>query len=173
MEDQAIIDKVRAGDTQQYGLLLDRYQPGLVFHCYAMVRDADIAQDMAQEACIKAYLQLKRYRTEYRFSTWLYKIATNICLDYLKKQRHVSLDDIPELPSADSAPDHKLLQAESAQEVQAAVGRLTLKYQTVISLYYWREQSYEEIANIMNVPLNTVRTWLRRAKEQLHEELNG
>jgi RNA polymerase sigma-70 factor (ECF subfamily) len=163
MEDQAVITKVRADDTQEYGLLLDRYQPGLVYHCYAMVRDADIAQDMAQEACIKAYLQLARYRPEYRFSTWLYKIATNLCLDYLKKRCHVSLEDVPELPSSDPTPDGKLIREEAAREVQVAVAHLPLKYQTAISLYYWRGQTYEEIAEIMGVPLNTVRTWLRRA----------
>lgn len=173
MEDQAIIIQVLAGDTQHYGLLLDRYQPGLVYHCYALVKDADTAQDMAQEAGIKAYLQLASYRPEYRFSTWLYKIATNVCLDYLKKRRHVSLDDIPELPSSYPALESQLILEESAQEVQAAVARLPLKYQTVISLYYWREQNYEEIAEIMGVPLNTVRTWLRRAKEQLQGELHG
>jgi RNA polymerase sigma-70 factor (ECF subfamily) len=138
-----------------------------------MVKDEDVANDMAQEACIKAYLQLGRYRPEHRFSTWLYKIATNTCLDYLRSRHHVALDDIPELPANSPLPEAEASANDEARRLHQAVAKLPLKYQTAISLYYWQDLSYEEIADIMNTPLNTVRTWLRRAKEQLQEELNG
>lgn len=172
MQDAQQIKQILAGDIEQYGLLLERYQPGLVRHCFAMVRDYDIASDMAQEASIKAFLQLKRYQSRYRFSTWLYKIATNCCLDYLKRRHNVSLNDIPELPDAGVSPQQALEQSEAAHQLHEAVRRLPLNYQTVISLYYWHERTYEEIADIMNIPLNTVRTWLRRAKERLQEDLS-
>ena len=173
MDEKEIIRAILSGDTEKYRLLLERYQPGLVRHCFAMTHDYETANDLTQEASIKAYLNLKKYQESYRFSTWLYKIATNLCLDFLRKKRHISLDDIPEPVSNSSTPQEQLIQKESASEVHKAVRSLPLKYQTVISLYYWQEQKYEEIAEIMNVPVNTVRTWLKRAKEQLKEELNG
>jgi RNA polymerase sigma-70 factor, ECF subfamily len=172
MQENQVIKRVLEGDTEQYGLLLERYQPGLVHHCFAMVHDSDLANDMAQEACIKAYLQLGRYNPQHRFSTWLYKIATNCCLDYLKRRHHFSLDGVPEPPSLAPLPQQAAEQSEQATELHAAVSRLPLNYQTVVSLYYWHDRTYEEIADIMNVPINTVRTWLRRAKERLQEDLH-
>jgi RNA polymerase sigma-70 factor, ECF subfamily len=171
MQEQQVIKQILAGNTDQYGILLERYQPGLVRHCFAMVHDPDVANDMAQEAGIKAYLQLGRYRSAYRFSTWLYKIATNCCLDYLKQRHHLSLGDILETPSPAATPHDQVEASDEARHLHAAISRLPLNYQTVISLYYWHDQSYEDIAIIMNIPLNTVRTWLRRAKDRLQEEL--
>lgn len=173
MDEQQIIKQILEGDTEKYRLLLERYQKGLVHHCFTMVNDTEMANDLTQEACIKAYLQLKRYRKEYRFSTWLYKIATNLCLDFLKKRRHISLDDVPELMSNQLSPQEHAEKNESSLQLHKAVRNLPLKYQTVISLYYWQEQNYEEIAQIMSTPLGTVKTWLKRAKEQLKEEFNG
>jgi RNA polymerase sigma-70 factor (ECF subfamily) len=172
MQEHQLIKQILAGDAEQFGRLLERYQPGLVRHCFALVHDYDTANDMAQEAGIKAYLQLGRYRPEYRFSTWLYKIATNCCLDYLRRRHHLSLDDIPELASPAPLPAQVAEQTDAARRLHAVVAELPLNYQAVISLYYWHDQSYEEIAEIMNAPLNTVRTWLRRAKDQLKENLH-
>jgi RNA polymerase sigma-70 factor, ECF subfamily len=173
MDEKEIIRQILRGDNEKYRLLLERYQPGLVNHCFTMTNDYDIAHDLTQEASIKAYLQLNRYNEDYRFSTWLYKIATNLCLDFLKKRRHISLEDIPEPLSTMLSPQEQAIKNESALQLHQAVRKLSLKYQTVISLYYWQERTYEEIANIMNVPLGTVRIWIKRAKEQLKEELHG
>lgn len=173
MDEKKIIKEILAGDTDQYRFLLQRYQPGLIHHCFAMVHSQDIAKDIAQEACIKAYFQLKKYKNTYRFSTWLYTIATHLCLDFLKKRRHISLDDIVEPAVGSPSLQEQLVQDEASSYLHRAIQNLPLKYQTVISLYYWQDQRYEEIAKIMNIPLGTVRTWLRRAKEQLKEELHG
>ncbi len=173
MDEKEIIRQILAGDDDKYRLLLERYQPGLVRHCFAMVYDQETANDLTQEASIKAYLNLKKYQENYRFSTWIYKIATNLCLDFLRKRRHISLDGIPEPVSNSPTPQEQAMKKETANEVHKAVRKLPLKYQTVISLYYWQDQKYEEISEIMNTPVNTVRTWLKRAKEQLKEELNG
>ena len=158
MDEKKLIKEILAGDTDKYRFLLERYQPGLVRHCFTMLNDYETANDITQEASIKAFLQLKNYNTNYRFSTWLYKIATNLCLDYLKKRRHISIDDIPEVISESLSPQEQAIKKESEREIHQAVRRLSLKYQTVISLYYWQEQSYEEIAEIMNIPIGTVRT---------------
>jgi RNA polymerase sigma-70 factor (ECF subfamily) len=173
MDEKKIIKEILAGDTEQYRFLLQRYQPGLVHHCFSMVNDSEAANDITQEACIKAFIQLKNYNEQYRFSTWLYKIATNLSFDYLKKRRHVSLDDIPEPLSESLSPQDQAIKNESAYEMQQAVRKLPVKYQTVISLYYWQDRNYEEIAEILTIPLGTVRTWLKRAKDHLREELNG
>jgi RNA polymerase sigma-70 factor (ECF subfamily) len=94
-------------------------------------------------------------------------------LDYLKKRRHISLDDTPELLSNSPSPQEQAVKNENAKELHIAVRKLPVKYQTVISLYYWQDQKYEDIAEILNIPIGTVRTWLKRAKTQLKEELNG
>lgn len=173
MDEKNIIKEILEGEVDKYKLLLDRYQPGLVRHCFVMTHDYEMANDITQEASIKAYFQLNKYDANYRFSTWLYKIATNICLDYLKKRKNVSLDDIPEPASSEASILEKMDKRERAKTLHGAVRELPVKYQTVISLYYWEELSYEEIATVMNVPLGTIRTWLKRAKEQLKEVLHG
>ncbi len=173
MDEKKIINQILAGDDKKYKLLLERYQPGLVRHCLAMVHDPEQANDLVQEASIKAYFQLKKYDDKYRFSTWIYKIATNLSLDYLRKKKHFSLEDVSDLRSNMPTPPEELDKKEAVNSVQKAVMKLPIKYQGVISLYYWQDQTYEEIAHIMNVPTNTIRTWLKRAKEKLKEELNG
>lgn len=172
-EENEIIKAIVAGEEEKYRLLVDRYQPGLVNHCMAMLSDYEMANDIAQEACVKAYFQLKAFNGNYRFSTWLYKIATNLTLDFLRKKKHISLDDIPEPITHILGPQEQAIQNETIDAVQQAVRKLPIKYQTVISLYYWQERTYEEIADIMNTPLNTIRTWIKRAKELLKEELHG
>jgi RNA polymerase sigma-70 factor (ECF subfamily) len=173
MDEKHIINQILSGDTGKYRLLLERYQPGLIRHCLVMVHDYEAANDITQQATIKAFFQLKRYDNSYRFSTWLYKIANNICIDFLKKRKNISLDDIPEPASTILSPEEQAEEHEAAKKLHKAVAQLPVKYQSVISLYYWEERSYEEIANIMQKPIGTIRTWIRRAKEQLKEDLHG
>ncbi len=173
MDEKNIIKQILKGDTEKYKLLLDRYQPGLVRHCFIMVHDYFVANDITQDASVKAYFQLRKYDDRYHFSTWLYKIATNLCLDYLKKHKSISLDNIPEPMSNTPYPLEQLEKNEMAKKLHEAVLGLPIKYQTVISLYYWEGYSYEEISKIMTIPVGTVRTWLKRGKEQLKEVLNG
>jgi RNA polymerase sigma-70 factor (ECF subfamily) len=170
-EELELIARSLRGDTQAYGLLVDRYKNVIYHHCFAILRDEDAAEDMAQETFITAYYQLKKYNNTFKFSTWLFKVGTNKCLNYLRhKSKELAADDKLLESVASSGPTpHK--EAETA-ELREAVGKLQPKYQAVVSLYYWQGLSYKDIAVFMNVPINSVRVWLLRAKQQLRRELS-
>lgn len=165
-----LIARALSGDPEAYGELVDRYKKAMYYHCFAIVRDEDAAEDLAQETFISAYYRLKQYKSEYKLSTWLFRISTNKCLNYIKKRgKEVRADEelIAALVSNQPTPHVRALQGE----VQQAVKSLRPKYQAVISLYYWQGLDYAATAAAMNAPVNSVRVWLKRAKEELRKEL--
>jgi RNA polymerase sigma-70 factor, ECF subfamily len=168
--EQELIARIMSGEGELFGELIDRYKTGLYYHCFAILRDEDAAEDVAQEAFIQAYRQLRRYDSKHRFSTWLYKIATHKAIDALRKNRTVPLDaDFAEtLPSTLPPTDRRVVY----RELHDAVAELSPQYRSVVSLHYWQGKSYEEIAAIMNAPAGTVKGWLHRAKQQLKEALS-
>lgn len=171
MNETKIIKAIRAG-ADRYEELVRRYHVGLIIHCENLVGDRDEAEDLAQEAFVRAYLRLEDFDPDKaRFSTWLYRIATNLAIDYLRKhKRRVDVEDI-ELFADATMP--AFIEEEERQEVRSAVAKLMPpEYREAIKAYYWQGKSYQEIADAANVPLNTVRTWIRRAKLQLKEELS-
>jgi len=172
MNETNTIQKILAGDTNAYEHLVARYHVGLIIHCERLVGDRDQAEDVAQEAFIKAFNNLREYNSaKSRFSTWLYKIATNKAIDYLRAaKRKIPIEDI-ELIVDEAAPDYE--SEETKREVRDAVSKLEPPaHRQVIEAYYWYGKSYNQIANQLNVPINTVRTWLRRAKQQLRSDLS-
>lgn len=172
MEETTIIKAVLKGETERYEQLVNRYHVGLIIHCERLVNDRQTAEDIAQEAFIKAYEQLSEFDdSKGRFSTWLYKIATHKALDYLRAAKHVlPSEDINELADA-AVPDYD--SEEQKRVVRHAVETLEPPaYRQVIEAYYWEGKSYEQIARAVDKPINTVRTWLRRAKEQLRSDLS-
>lgn len=169
--------KARAGDQEAFTTLSGICYPALCRHANYMVRDSDIAEDIVQEALIKAYIHIRRYDPERSFSTWVYKIVTNCALDYLRKKKDQLLDDLKEVPAEEV---NALLEQEDAAvrtgqiaTLKKAIAELPPHYQAVINLYYWEEKSYDEIAAIMQKPLGTIKVWLYRAKRQLKEACNG
>ncbi len=172
MDEEAIITAIQAGDTEQFRALVERYHVGLIIHCEGLVADRDTAEDLAQEAFIKAYRKIAEFNgSRARFSTWLYRIATNAALDYLRaRRRTVPQEDIEQLAD-ESAPDFS--DELQRQLVRDAVARLTPPtHRQAIEAYYWHGHSYQQIASDLGVPVNTVRTWLRRAKQQLRSDLS-
>lgn len=168
--EQNIIQEILTG-TDRYEELVQRYHVGLIIHCERLVGDRDEAEDIAQEAFIKAYVDLHRYDpAKARYSTWLYKIATNLALDYLRKQkRKIIVENIEDLAES-TMPTY--LEDEERREIRDAITSLVPpEYRRVIEAYYWEGKSYQEIANAEGIPLNTTRTWLRRAKAQLKEQI--
>jgi RNA polymerase sigma-70 factor, ECF subfamily len=171
MNETQIICAVLEGDIQAYANLVERYQVGLIIHCDHIVHDRAEAEDIAQKAFIKAYEKLPTFNPhKARFSTWLYRIATNLAIDTLRSHRsYVSLDKL-ELPAP---PDPSIFEAETAAETRQAVAALpSANHRRVIEAYYWEGQSYQEIATDMNVSINTIKSWLHRAKEQLRDKLS-
>lgn len=157
-------------DAAAYGVLVERYKKALYHHCFCIVRDEDAAEDIAQEAFITAYYKLAQFDQSRKFSTWLFKIATNKALNHVKKfSRNVRIDEvsIERIAGTVDGPNEQSI----ASEIRRIVDTLQPNYRAVVSLYYWEGKSYSEIAEIMNKPEGTIKGWLSRAKEQLRKEL--
>ncbi|MBV9121060.1 MAG: sigma-70 family RNA polymerase sigma factor [Chloroflexi bacterium] len=147
-----------------------------------MRNDADAA-DMTQEAFIRVIRSLHTYRAETKFTTWLYRLVTNVCLDELRRRgRPVSSldiveDDAPRIDPPDpdpwSRPEVWADAAENAVELHAALEELSVAQRLALTLFYFDDLRYEDIAQVMNVPLNTVKSHIRRAKERLVEILSA
>jgi RNA polymerase sigma-70 factor (ECF subfamily) len=171
----AIIEEVRGGNADHYRFLVERYHKGLVQHLFNITRDGHSAEDLAQDAFIKAYEKLAQYNADYAFSTWLYKIADNMAYRQIKQLKPATdINDIQEMIADDQPTAGEQVDKEKDKTaVHRAIGTLPLDYRQVITLYYFDNCSYEEIAEIVERPIGTVRTWLFRAKDQLKKELYG
>jgi RNA polymerase sigma-70 factor (ECF subfamily) len=166
-----LIAQALGGDTEAYSQIVDRYKSAIYHHCFAIVHDEDVAEDMAQETFITAYYQLKKYDVKYKFSTWLFKVSTNKCLNSIRSRAKVTaLEDsvIDTLISSAPSPHRNA----EMYELHEAVRSLQPKYRAVISLYYWQGLEYADIAVVMGAPLNSIRVWLLRAKNELRKELS-
>jgi RNA polymerase sigma factor (sigma-70 family) len=149
-----------------------------------MVHDVQEAEDLTQESFIKAFNSLAQFNEEYAFSTWLYKIASNNCIDYFRKRKlqTYSLDKPiqykdseiqQEIPDPDLNPEKSILADERQTIIQEAIATLPEKYYTAIVLRHNDERSYEEIAEILNLPLGTVKARIFRAREMLNKALKN
>lgn len=170
-DEQTTIAAILSGHPERYADLVTRYHIGLIIHCERIVGSRDDAEDVAQEAFIKAYQQLHKFNSKQgRFSTWLYKIATNIALDFLRRhKRQLRVDNLDDFLEA-TMPTY--LQDEERRAVQKAVTELMPpEYRKVIEAYYWHGKNYQQIADELGTPINTIRTWMRRAKLQLKGKL--
>lgn len=168
-DEAELIAHILGGDREQYRVLVDRHKDSLYRHCFYIMHDEDAAEDMAQEAFIRAFRYLSRYDTKKAsFKTWLYTIATRLCLAELRKTHPLPLEDQDTLVSAMASPR----QLAENLELYEAVVQLKPNYRTVIILHYWHGYSYEDIATYMQAPIGSVRGWLHRAKKQLKEALS-
>ncbi len=159
-------------DANAFGELVRRYQGRLYRLAYRMLGNAEEAQDATQEAFLRAYRALSSFRLDASFSPWMYRIATNVCLDMLRSRRpQTSLDGSPLDPPAALSVEGAVAEREKLRAVVEAVGRLPVGLRTVFLLRHETELSYEEIAQALGLPLNTVRTRLFRARNALKELL--
>lgn len=165
-----------------YERLLLKYQRTIYNLCYRLVSNAETATDLAQESFIKAFKNLKKYDSSYRFSTWLIRISTNHCYDHLRKNRPamISIDDDNtedrqrpfELPDERPNIDQQLAQSERNRKIQEAISKLPPDSRTAIVLRHMHDKSYEEIAEILNEPVGTIKARIHRARKRLAELLS-
>ncbi len=184
IEDRKLIQAARQGDQKAFESLLNKYR-NLVYHVMMkMVRNPQEAEDLTQEAFIKAFHALESFNEEFAFSTWLMKIATNNCIDFLRKRklRTYSIDEPLqykddqvkiELPAHDPTPERQLLANERKQMIDAAIDSLPPRYRYVIILRHKEEKSYEEIAELLELPLGTVKARIFRAREMLNKKIKA
>lgn len=175
LSDEALVEQARTS-ADAYALLVERYRHRIVTLAYRMVGDRHEAEDAAQEAFVRAYFALPRFRPGAAWSPWIYQIATNLCLTMLRRrkgdrQRLVELT--PEIDPHDPAdePELVVLQQEASETVQRALLLLPPNYRAVIVLRHMEEMSYEQIAALLGVPTGTVKNWLFRARQQLQTRL--
>jgi len=180
--DSELIKRALGGDQHAYAAILDRYRGPISTLIFRMVKNREETEDLVQEAFIKAFNSLASFNEQYAFSTWLYKIAVNNCIDHFRKKRlRVFSIDKPieskdgelqrELPDTTSAADRHLLNEEKTTLIQDAIDSLPEKYRMSIILRHTEEKSYEEIAEIMQIPLGTVKARIFRAREMLKKKL--
>ncbi len=161
---------------------MGKYHDAIYSFIYRMIHDREQVEDLTQEAFIKAFGSLKSFNEEYAFSTWLYKIATNNCIDYIRKRRLQTFSIDKPVESKDSdftfelsdetyEADKELISDQRAVLLQEAISSLPEKYRNVIRLRHVEEKSYEEIAKQLRLPIGTVKAHIFRARELLYKSL--
>ncbi|MEY3343735.1 MAG: hypothetical protein RL090_1419 [Bacteroidota bacterium] len=182
VKDYALVkDAVENGDQKAYAELMSRYKDSIYFMLLKMVNNRDDADDLTIEAFGKAFRNLKQYTPDYAFSTWLFKIATNNCIDFIRKKRKmtVSLDKgfdtddggemTLEVRSNQPDPEEHMMKKQNVVMMRDVVERLKPRYRRLVELRYFQERSYEEISDELKLPLGTVKAQLFRAREFLYQ----
>ncbi|SDY60384.1 RNA polymerase sigma factor [Tindallia californiensis] len=173
LKDDQIVKKILQGETVFFEELVSRYRKPVFSICYRMVRQREESEDLAQEVFVKAYRHLKQYNPERKFSSWILKIATNTTIDALRKKRleTIPLEEEIETHREDASAEKTFLQQEASQEIETAIDRLPQEYRIVVLLYHQQGKSYQDIAEILDIPLSMVKNRLFRARKILKTEL--
>ncbi len=175
--DFLLVQKATKGDQKAYTELMDRYRDAIYFMLLKMVNNSSDAEDLTIEAFGKAFKNIDQYTPNYAFSTWLFKIATNNCIDFIRKKKAntVSLDQADEeedkAPTDIMAPvldpEESLIKDQKLKLMRSIVSRLKPRYRKLIELRYFKEYSYDEISEELELPIGTVKAQLFRARELL------
>ncbi|MCG8502452.1 MAG: sigma-70 family RNA polymerase sigma factor [Firmicutes bacterium] len=171
--DYDVIQSCLKGDSDAFAEIVNRYKKLIYTVVYRMMKEREEANDIAQEVFIKIYRSLDRYDPQYKFSTWSVKIATNYCLDILRKKKlnTVSVDEMIHVPSSEETPETSYLKTERKQEIRKAIDDLPEKYKMPIILFHEHGLSYDEICKVLNEPLSIVKNRLHRARHMLRGKL--
>ena len=178
-DDNKLVKRVCMGETQLFRLLIERHQQHIFNLCYRMLGQFEEADDATQDTFLKAYRSLKQFRGDARLKTWLCRIARNECFNRLRHENTASLDQ--QLTTdysfqiADSTPSPLELieQQETQSIVHEAINKLPHQYRLVITLFHLNGLSYEEISQVMEIPMGTVKTYIFRARELLKSKLQA
>ena len=188
VSDQQVVVFAQQGREDAYRELISRYERPVFSLVFRMVRDRETAEDLAQETFIKVLNNIDRYRPEFKFSSWLFKIANNITIDHLRRRQldTISMEGAPDAVTAESARATSIAIASSAPSaleqlesrelggaIEKAIAKLRPEYRACIILRHVEDYSYDEIAEIVKLPLGTVKTYIHRARQELRESLEG
>ena len=168
VEDVALVRRSQSGDRDAFSELVRRHQHLVYNVSYRFMRDAGQAEDMAQEAFLKAYRLLHGFRGDCSFTTWMYRVTSSVCLTELSRRKRRGEVEMPHetgdnLATTEIAPE----ETDLKEQIRRCVTYLSDRYATIITLYYLNGSSYDEIAQVMDVPLGTLKTWMFRARKQL------
>jgi RNA polymerase sigma-70 factor (ECF subfamily) len=170
------------GDQQAFAEIVALYQDKLYLMAFRMLGNRQEAEDVTQEAFLRVYRNLDRYDEGLKFSTWIYRIATNLCIDRLRKRKatysldaesvdHEGLDGYAVIPSDDRTPESEMLLTETQRIVREAIETLPAKYKSVMVLRYLHDLSLQEIGEVLDMPVTTVKTRVHRGREFLRKKL--
>ena len=185
IDDYSLVCHAVDGNQQAYSVLMSRYRGSVYTAMYKMVNNRDDADDLTIEAFGKAFNKLPSYAPNYAFSTWLFKIAVNNCIDHIRKKRlHTfSIDETIKsdgekefshtLRDFEADPEQRMMHEQKLAHVRRLVEKMNTKYRIMLELRYYEELSYEEIAVELDLPLGTVKAQLFRAKELLEQQLQN
>lgn len=179
--DLILVEKARKGDEKAFAGLMSRYRDSIYFMLLKMVNNHSDAEDLTIEAFGKAFRNLNSYTPKFAFSTWLFRIATNNCVDFIRKKQmspssfdgtqdnidNVTINLQSDLPD----PEESLINSQKIDELKDIINQLKPKYRELIQLRYYKEYSYEEISAEMKIPIGTVKAELFRAKTLLYNIL--
>jgi len=175
--DYVLVERAIDGDQKAYAKLMNRYKDSIFFMLLKMVNNPDDAEDLTIEAFGKAFKNIDKYSPQFAFSTWLFKIASNNCIDFLRKKKSVtiSLNKVdengkeyePSIRDKGLTPEEGFIKSQKAQILRDIVKTLKPRYRNLIELRYFKEYSYLEIADQLQLPIGTVKAQLFRARELL------
>ncbi len=181
--DFALVQQATRGDQKAYAELMGRYRDAIYYMLLKMVNNASDAEDLTIEAFGKAFKNIQQYTPNYAFSTWLFKIATNNCIDFIRKRKATTVsldqnDDDPDKSSPDIQastldPEEEMIKGQKQKMMRDIVSKLKPRYRKLIELRYFKEFSYEEIAEELELPIGTVKAQLFRARELLFNILKN
>src|SRR3954464_11383409 len=186
LSDAEVVAHARKGSERAHRELLARYERPVFSLIFRMVRDKETAEDLAQETFIKVLNNIDRYKPEFKFSSWLFKIANNITIDHLRRRQvdTISIEGSPDAVTAERAratavtitsggesPLEELESRELGASIEAAIAKLRPEYRACIILRHVEDYSYDEIAEIVKLPLGTVKTYIHRARQELRQYL--
>jgi RNA polymerase sigma-70 factor (ECF subfamily) len=172
----------RGGDRRAFAELVDLYKDKIYHLGYRMLNQRQEAEDVVQETFLRVYTNLERYDENQKFSTWIYRIATNLCIDRLRKRKpSLSLDaELSDgegtdwhamLASDEASPETEIILSETQQNIRDAIQTLPTKYKSVVVLRYLHDMSLQEISDILEMPVTTVKTRVHRGREFLRKKL--
>ena len=181
--DFVLVQQATRGDQKAYAELMGRYRDAIYYMLLKMVNNASDAEDLTIEAFGKAFKNIQQYTPNYAFSTWLFKIATNNCIDFIRKRKAttVSLDQndddpeksTPDIQAPNLDPEEEMIREQKQKTMREIVSKLKPRYRKLIELRYFKEYSYEEIADELELPIGTVKAQLFRARELLFNILKN
>lgn len=181
-EDRNLIQRCLKGEEKAFEELLGKYRTSVFSICLRMVRNRSTAEDIAEEVFVKIFSALDRYDPTFPFASWLHRITSNLCIDYLRreKDRAISLDQplggdddglLIQIPARTAAPDREVESKEMMAMLDEAIERLPEHYRIIVILRHQEERSYEEISETLGIPLGTVKARIHRARNMIVEYL--
>lgn len=179
-----LVRLARKGDQTAFGEIVDLYKDKIFHLAYRMLNNRHEAEDIVQETFLRVHKNWSRYDDKQKFSTWIYRIATNLCIDRLRKRKpsfsldaerndHEGLDGYTLIPGDERTPESEYLLSETQAMIHQAIESLPAKYKSIVILRYLQEMSLQEIGDVLDMPVTTVKTRVHRGREFLRKKLEN